>query len=234
MRTVVISQPTYLPWLGYFYIMKEADVFVFLDSVQYARQSWQCRNRIKAPRDWMWLTIPIKHDTMFRAIKDVEIDNSSSWALKHWNSIKACYGRAPYFDAYSGFFKSVYEKQWTMLSDLDIHVIKYLARQLGLSPLFLRSSELNVDGKRSHLVLSICKLLGANRYVSSIGAKEYMAQDHAEELFGNEGIVIEFVDYEHPTYPQLFGDFIPNLSFVDCLFNCGPDSPRIVFGEKAE
>ncbi len=232
MTTVVISQPTYLPWLGYFRIMKEADIFVFLDTVQYERQSWQCRNRIKAPNGPMWLTVPIKHDTLFSAIKDVKIDNCSSWARKHWNSIKACYGRAQWFGAYSDFFKSVYEKQWVLLSELNINIITFLAKQLGLSPTFLRSSELNVSGKRTDLVLNICKLLGADRYVSSIGAKDYMSKDNAEEIFKSEDIAVEFLEYTSPTYPQLFGDFLSELSFVDCLFNCGPDSSKVVLNRE--
>ena len=232
MKTVVISQPTYLPWIGYFRIMKESDIFVFLDSVQYERQSWQCRNRIKTSQNWMWLTIPIKRNSRFLAIKDVEIDNSSSWARKHWKSIETCYGKAPYFDAYSDFFKGVYEKQWKMLSELNISIIKYLATQLGLSPTWLRSSELNVTGKRTDLVLNICKSLDADRYISSVGAEDYMLRDNAEQLFRTANIDLKFLKYISPVYPQLFGDFIPQLSLIDCLFNCGLDSSRIVFDEK--
>ena len=232
MKTVAISQPTYLPWIGYFRIMKESDIFVFLDSVQYERQSWQCRNKIKTAQNWMWLTIPIKHNSNFLAIKDVEIDNSSLWSLKHWKSIETCYGKSPYFDIYSDFFKGVYEKQWILLSELNISIIKYLAKQLGLSKTFLRSSELNVSGKRTDLVLNICKFLGADRYVSSVGAEDYMLRDNAEQLFKTADIQLDFLKYDSPVYPQLFGDFIPQLSFIDCLFNCGPDSSRIVFDEK--
>jgi hypothetical protein len=232
MRTVVISQPTYMPWLGYFRIMKEADIFVFLDHVQFERRSWQCRNRIKAPKKWIWLTVPTLHEGRC-SIKDVKIDNTKPWQRQHWNALRVCYGKAPYFNLYSPFFKSVYEKNWTKLVTLNIYIIKYLACQLGLSPVFLKSSELKVRGRRTRMLLNICKMLGANRYVSSIGAREYMIEDDAEELFEKEGVKVEFLEYNHPEYPQLFGNFISHLSFIDCLFNCGPDSAKIVFSKES-
>ncbi len=212
--------------------MKEADIFVFLDNVQYERQSWQCRNRIKGPsKQPIWLTIPVNHDCLYEEIRNVKIAGESEWEKKHWNSIRSCYGRAPYFEVYSAFFKSVYEKRWSSLSELNIHLIKYLASQLGLSPIFVNSSQLNPEGKRTRLVLDICQSLNASRYLSSIGAEEYMKADNAKELFEKEKIRVEFLEYNHPRYPQLFGEFIPDLSVVDCLFNCGPNSSKVLFAD---
>ena len=119
-----------------------------------------------------------------------------------------------------------------MLVDLNIELIKYLASKLGLSPVFARSSQLNVTGKRTELLLNICKTLKADRYVSSVGAEGYMMEDDAVPLFRSEGISVDFLEYTHPKYPQLFESFIPNLSSAGCLFNCGPDSSRIIFDEK--
>jgi ribosomal protein S18 acetylase RimI-like enzyme len=233
-KTVVISQPTYLPWLGYFRIMKEADAYVFLDSVQFERRSWQTRNRIKTSTKWTWLTVPTLHENTetLCPIQDVRIDNSKDWRRAHWNAIRTSYGKAPYFKEYSPFFISTYEKQWETLVSLDIHIIKHIASQLGISPIFFKSSELQAEGKRTHLLLNICRMLDANRYVSSIGAKEYMENDGAKKLFDENGIKVDFVTYNEPRYPQLFGDFIPQLSAIDCLFNCGPDSSRIMLDEK--
>lgn len=230
MKTVVISQPTYLPWLGFFRIMKEADVFVFLDHVQYVRQSWQCRNRIKSPRRWIWLTVPITH-AGFCPIKDTLIDDSEKWQKAHLKTLEMFYQRAPYFKDHHAFFRSVYEKKWKHIAELNIYLIQYLASQLDLSPVFVRSSELNVEGKRTQMVFDICRKLGASRYVASIGAMEYMKSENASELFGDQ-IQVQFLEYRHPSYPQLFGEFVPGLAFVDCLFNNGPESARIVFGEN--
>lgn len=229
MRTAVISQPTYLPWLGYFRIMKEADIYVFLDNVQFEKRSWQCRNRIKSVNKWIWVTVPTrsKQGTL---LKDVEIDNTKPWQRQHWNAIRTCYGKAPYFGLYAPFFKSVYNTEWTKLDSLNIYIIKYLASQLGLSPSFLRSSDLGVKGTRTDLLLNICTVLGADRYVTTVGSKEYMQEDGAEKLF-ERCIKLEFFEYNHPVYPQLFEDFIPFLTVVDCLFNCGPKSAEVIFGE---
>jgi len=231
MKTVVISQPTYLPWLGYFRVMKEADTYVFLDRVQYEKRSWQCRNQIKSPENRQWLTVPTCHKTWL-SLEDVRLDNSKQWKRQHLSALRTCYGKAPFFGTYFPFFKSLYEKRWVKLASLNCFTIEFLAAQLGLSPVFLRSSQLRAEGKRTKLLLNICKRLKATRYVSSIGAKEYMRNDGAEELFRREGIDVEFLEYKHPEYPQLFGKFISNQSIVDCLFNCGPKSADIAFGEE--
>ncbi len=229
---MVISQPTYLPWSGYFRIMKEADVYVFLDNVQFESRSWQCRNRIKSPQKPIWLSVPTHHGGEPK-IRDVEIDNSKEWRKQHWRAIKTCYGKAPYFREFSPFFESVYDRNWSMLVSLNIHIIKHLASQLGLSPVFVQASKLDIEGKRTNLLLDICRIFRAERYVSSIGAKEYMEKDGAKEFFEREGIRIEFLKFNHLIYRQLFGNFTPEMSFVDCLFNCGRDSSKIVFDEKS-
>ena len=230
MRTVVISQPTYLPWAGYFRIMKEADVYVFLDNVQFEQRSWQSRNRIKSAKDLVWLSIPTHHDNQCRII-DVDVDNSKVWKRQHLNSIKVSYGKAPFFKEYYPWLKSVFESNWLDLSSLNIYLIKHLAALLGLSPIFVRASKLGLEGKRTNLLLDICKMFGADRYVSSIGAKNYMEQDGAKAIFDKEGIKVEFLQVKQFVYPQLFGQFVPELSVVDLLFNCGPNSAKILFDQ---
>ncbi len=232
MKTVVISQPTYLPWPGYFRLIKEADVFVFLDTVQFERQSWQSRNRIKTPTNWKWLTVPVKHESLFQPIKDVKIDNDKPWQKNHWNSLDSAYRKAPYFRLYAPLFKSVFEKDWQNLSELNISVIRELSSQLNLAPVFLKSSELNITGTRTERLINICRKLDANRYVSSIGAAEYIKQDGGKQLFEAEGIELTFLEYKQPVYPQLFGEYIPGLSFVDLLFNCGPTSSEVLFDQN--
>ena len=230
MRTVVISQPTYLPWTGYFRIMKEADVYVFLDNVQFEQRSWQSRNRIKSAEKFAWLSIPTHHGSQSR-IRDIEIDNSKPWKRQHLTAIKTSYGKSHYFDKYYSFLKSTYDLRWTELALLNIHLIKYFAAQLGLSPTFVRASKLGLEGKRTNLLLDICKMFGADRYVSSIGAKNYMEADGAKPVFEKFGIAVEFLEVVPFTYPQLFGEFIPELSIIDLLFNCGPESSTILFGK---
>jgi hypothetical protein len=229
-RTIVISQPTYLPWAGYFRIMKEADVYVFLDNVQFEQRSWQSRNRIKSAGNSVWLSVPTHHESLSRII-DVEIDNSKVWKRQHLNTIKTSYGKAPFFKQYYPWFKSVFESSWLDLAGLNIYLIKHLATLLGLSQIFVRASKLGLEGKRTSLLLDICKMFGADRYVSSIGAKNYMEQDGAKAIFDKEGIKVEFLQVKQFEYPQLFGDFIPELSVLDLLFNCGPNSAKILFDQ---
>ncbi len=229
-RTIAISQPTYLPWTGFFYLIKQADVYVFLDHVQFEKNSWQSRNRIKGPKDAIWLTVPTHHKG-FEAIEDVVIDNTQLWAKKHLLAIKTCYGRAPYFNYYLPFFESLYTAKWESLINLNIHIIKYLSTQLGLSPVFVRSSELGVEGKRTEMVLNICKAMDADRYLASVGAEEYMRQDSAEKLFRNAGIKAEFMEYKPPVYQQLFGAYVSNLSVIDLLLNQGSDRSKTLLNE---
>jgi hypothetical protein len=230
MKTVVISQPQYLPWAGYFRVMKEADVYVFLDNVQFEQASWQCRNRIKTVTKWTWLTIPTHHTGQSK-ICEIDIDNSKPWQRQHWTAIKTSYGRAQYFHEHSSFFKSIYEMNWSKLTSLTENIIKYFSRQLAQSPVFVQASKLGVEGKRTELLLEICKMFDATRYVSSVGAKEYMEKDGAKKSFKDAGIELEFLEFNLPNYKQLFDDFIPGLSFIDLLFNCGPDCSKILLDE---
>jgi hypothetical protein len=212
--------------------MKEADVYVFLDNVQFEHRSWQCRNRIKSAMGIVWLTVPTHHEEKSK-ICEVDIDNSKPWMRQHWNAIKTSYGKAPYFKKYSPFFKLVYENEWTKLAELNIHVAKYLAAQLGVSPIFVQASKIGLEGKRTKLLLEICKMFGADHYLSSIGAREYMEEDGAAEIFEKEGIRVQFLEVNSVTYPQLFGEFIPDLSAIDCLFNLGSDALKIMSSEKS-
>ncbi len=212
--------------------MKEADVYVFLDNVQFEPRSWQCRNRIKSPSKPIWLTVPTHHEGQLK-ISDVEIDNSKTWERQHCNAIKTSYGKAPFFKQYSPFFESVYDRKWTKLTSLNIHMIRHFASLLGLSPVFVQASKLGLEKKRTSLLLEICKFFAADRYVSSIGAKEYMEEDGAKEIFSKEGIKVEFLQFNHLEYPQLHGGFVSGLSFIDCLLNCGPNSAKIIFGENS-
>ena len=231
MRTLVISQPTYLPWLGYFRIMKEADVYVFLDNVQFEPRSWQIRNRIKVPSKEIFLSIPTHH-TLQSRISEVSIDNSKDWAKQHWNALRLSYGKAKFFKYYAPFFEAVYRQKWTKLVHLNITLIKYLAQQLGINPIFVQASKMNLESKRTDLLEEICRKFNADRYVSSIGAHQYMRNDGAQKLFEEARITVDFLQYNTPDYPQLFGNFIPNLSTIDCLFNCGLDAQEIM--KKAE
>lgn len=225
MTKAVILQPTYLPWIGYFDLIKKSDVFVFLDSVQFEKRSWQQRNRIKTPHGWIWLTVPVKEE--FKRICDTEINNSVDWATKHWKTIYHSYARAPHFGEYKDFFEQTYHMRWKYLVDLNVHIIKYVASSLGLEPNFQFSSKMDVHGKKQQLLIEICKKVGANVYLANVGSRKYIGEG---EEFKEAGIKLEYHEFKHPIYPQLFGDFVPYMSAIDLLFNVGHDSAKLVWG----
>jgi len=213
----------YLPWTGYFNLVDESDVFVFLDDVQFSVQSWQQRNKIKTSQGWMWLTVPILRQFGAK-IKEIKINNNINWRKKHWASIRQSYGKAPYFKAYSSFFEEIYSQEWDYLADLDIALIKGITAILGLETKFVLSSKLSVEGEKAERVIDILKRIGAGEYISGPAAKSYIETGK----FTKEGITLYWHEFDHPVYPQLYGDFIPYLSVIDLLFNCGPESEKYI------
>jgi hypothetical protein len=223
---IVVLQPLYLPWVGYFDQIHQSDVFVFYDDVQYSKQSWQSRNKIKSQTGWQWLIVSIlKKSQDERLICNMEIDNHRSWFKKHLQSIKLNYRKSPYYDDYIGHFELIYSKEWRYLVELDIKCIKLICELLGLKRKFVRSSQLKVEKTdRVKRLINICQLFDADEYLTGELAKDYLN----EKLFDDAGIKVEYQQYRHPEYPQLYGEFIPYLSVVDLLFNCGPESLKII------
>ncbi len=215
----------YLPWLGLFHKIALCDTYVFLDSVKYLKQDWNNRNKIKGAAGAMWLTVPVATGgTDNILLPDVRISNEHNWRTKHWRSIRSCYGRAPYFDQYAPFLEDVYRCKWESLNELDLHMLRWSLEVLGIRVQFLRASELDLEGTKSDLVLDMCRKLGAKTYI--FGA---LGRDYAQVTdFERAGVDVIFQDYRHPQYPQLHGDFIPYLSIVDLLFNCGPKSLEVL------
>jgi hypothetical protein len=215
---VSIHQPDHLPWAGFFEKMLRADVFVILDDVQFSRGDFQNRNRVKGPEGAQWLTVPTAH-RFPQKINEVEIARDG-WQSKHWKTIVSCYARAKHFETFSGEFEELYLRRWEKLSDFNVAAIELLARAFGIVNKRVLASELGARGRKSELVLNICEALGASSYYSGRMGKTYLDK----EAFGRAGIEIIFQNFNHPVYEQLFmkeQGFVPNLSALDLLFNCG-------------
>jgi len=224
---LVVLQPSYLPWLGYFDQMRRADVFVFYDDVQYDRESWRNRNRIKTREGWQWLTVPVRLGGRFgSAIVDVEIDERRDWRRKHLMTLAQSYARAPYLKRYLEGIERILLARGARLVDLNIELTRYLSDELGLTTRCLRSSELGVAGARSERLVDICRALQATHYLTGDAARSYLD----ETLFEEAGIRVEYHGYRHPSYSQLHGEFLPYMSVVDLLFNCGEDSLEVLKG----
>jgi WbqC-like protein family len=221
----VVLQPGYLPWLGFFDQMCRADVFVYYDDVQYDKHGWRNRNRIKTPQGPLWLTVPVRHRGLgFPPILNVEIDNRGPWARKHVASIRHAYARAPYVDEYMRPIDDVLSRGWKRLVDLDVTLAAVMATMFGIAPRVVRSSELGIRGERSDRLLRICQHFAAATYLSGDAARDYL--DVA--LFERHGIAVEWQQFTYPVYPQQHGEFIPYLSALDLLLNCGPESRRVL------
>ena len=224
---IAIAQPTYLPWLGYFDLIDQVDGFVILDSVQFEKQSWQQRNRIKTPTGLHWLTVPVVFRGRFgQLINQVEIRDGEFWR-SHLRAIELNYRRAPFFENYfHELSQRLNSTPGSRLADLNIRLLEWFISILEIrTPLFL-SSQLNQSGKRSELLANICSHFGATQYVSPIGSAAYLLREI--DLLERRAIEVFFHNYEHPHYRQLFPPFIPYASILDLIFNEGDRSPEIV------
>jgi WbqC-like protein family len=232
MTAIAIMQPTYLPWIGYFGLMDRVETFVYLDSVQFARRSWQQRNRVKCERGEVMLTIPVaKKGMRDQKIAQVEILYGPDFPRRHLDILTDCYRRAPYFEAYAPVLSGILHAGNRKLADLTIAICEWLAQTFGIAARRVRAVSLDSAGTKADLLVHLCQQLGATRYISPVGSLDYLAQSDA---FARAGIELCYHVYEHPEYPQLHGSFQPFMAAVDLLFNVGPNSLAVIrSGQRA-
>lgn len=226
-RTVTIVQPSYIPWRGYFDLIRRADTFVFYDDVQYDKHGWRNRNRIKTANGPLWLTIPVlSKGTLARhtLVKDIEIDERSDWRQKHLESIRHAYRHAPYFDDTFRFLSEAYAHRGSRLCDFTVELTEKIARILGLTPTVVRSSELGVSGEKMDRLMATLGAVQATHYISGPAARDYIEPSR----FETAGVTLEYIDYSYAPYPQLHGEFDPSVSIVDLLMMKGPDAARYI------
>ncbi|MBI2045812.1 MAG: WbqC family protein [Parcubacteria group bacterium] len=229
---VAIMQPTYLPWIGYFGLMQSVDIFVFLDSVQFSKQSWQQRNRIKTSNGTMWLTVPVlSKGKSGQLISEVAVD-LRGFQRKHRCSIEQSYKQARYFNMYAPALFGILEQTHTHLSRLNMELILCLKNALGIQTKTMLASEIlseilaeTASNKVDYLV-GICNALQATEYYSPVGSKEYLSG--SLHKFSEVGISVHYNEFLHPIYSQKFGEFVSHLAAIDLLFNEGPKSLGII------
>jgi len=222
---VGIHQPMYLPWCGLFDRIARSDLFILLDNVQYSKNYFINRNKIRTPQGWTWLTVPvISHGKSDQLIRDVETDGKIPWEHQHWKSISVSYAKAPYFKEYAGFFDEMYSTRWVYLNDVIQKTLTYLLQSLDIPTRIILASELDVTGKKNEYILNLCQHVGADEYLSGPDGRNYLNLPQWKDA----DIEVIFHDYRHPDYPQLFGSFEPNMSVIDLLFNCGNSSREIL------
>jgi len=222
-KTVAIHQPNYLPWGGYFYKIANADIFIFLDDVQYTKNSFINRNYIKTPQGKQWLTIPVRFN-LGQNINETQF-SGSSWRKKHIKTIEQNYKKAPAFKETFPIVKEVIEDEKNEnIAQLNTAIIKVITKYLGLKVEFYSSSSFDVEGTGDERLINLIQVVGGNSYLSGRGGEKYQYP----EKFTNLGIGFSYYDYTPNEYPQLWGDFIPGLSILDMLFNCGKDCFKVL------
>lgn len=228
---VTIHQPEHLPWLGFFHKMAQADLYVFMDVVQYRRQYFQNRNRIMGVHEPIWLLVPVrKQQHRHGPIMGVAIDHSRNWQKRYWGSIEYHYHRHPYFEPYAERLHDIIVSPHERLVDLNYALIGFMREALGITTPMVRASQLGVSGARTRLIHDICRKTGATTYLSGPTGRAYLD----ETPFERSGIAVEYHAFEHPQYAQARRPaFVSHLSTLDLLLNHGPLSRAILLGTPA-
>ena len=221
---VVILQPSYIPWRGYFDQIRRADLFIFYDDVQYDKHGWRNRNQIKTAQGKQWLTIPVhsKGVTEGTAIKDVRIDWSRPWGMNHLKALTFSYNKSPHFKDYLQLLESFYNRHDEYLADFTIETAILLCSELGVtSTRFLRSSIIpRITGLKTDRLVQILQRVGATHYISGPAARDYVEP----EKFEQAGITLEYMEYNYPEYPQLYPPYDAYVSILDLFFMAGNKS----------
>lgn len=221
---VSAHQPAYLPWLGYFDKIARSDVFVIFDSVQFEKNSFTNRNRIKTPSGLGWLTVPVRSSGhLSSSILNLEIANEHSWKEKHLKSIVQNYSKAIHFNTCFPKLEALYAPYDRTLIELCDRQLAFWMEVLEITTQIRRLGTLNLARQKSDLVLDTCIALKATKYIAGALGRNYL---HLAS-FGAAEIEIEFQDFKCPPYPQLYGNFVPNLSVLDFWMNVGPKAAAL-------
>jgi len=223
-KKIAIVQSNYIPWKGYFDLIAAVDEFILYDDVQYTRRDWRNRNQVKTAQGVQWLTVPVKVKGKYhQAIRETEIQGVD-WAKAHWNSIYHNYRHADHFKSIAQELEFLYiQTEYSHLSKLNRTFIEWVCLKLGIKTIISSSCDYNmIDGKTDRLA-DLCVQAGGSEYISGPAARDYVD----DSIFIERGIKLTWFDYEgYPEYPQLWGEFIHNVSILDLLFNCGNKAPQ--------
>lgn len=231
MKQLILTahQPSYLPWLGLFHKIAISDEYIYLDTVQYEKNSFINRNKIVAGNDVILLTVPVNHKNhLSKTIEQLTINNNIDWRKKHWNSLYFNYKSSPYFYKYADFFEDTYKRDWAYLSELAFYMLKWFLDELGIDTSVKKASECNFEGRKSDLILDMSLKSNADIYVFGEMGKEYVNEAKFNEYY----VTPFFQKYNHPIYKQRSEEFKPYMSIVDLLFNEGANSLDILMNDN--
>lgn len=219
MRVAAI-QSSFLPWRGYFDFIASVDVFVFLDDVQYSKNGWRNRNRIKTPQGSRWITVPVRHRSIAQLIVDTEIDDRKDWRESHMRLWHENYGTAPYSRGVMELLGDMERETVDTISELNIALTRRIAANLQIGTRTMLSSDLRLSGTKTDRLVDLVKNLHATTYLSGPSADTYLDKD----AFRKNGIRLEYKAYDYGPYPQLWGPFEGAVTVLDLIANCGSDA----------
>ncbi len=217
---VTAHQPAYLPWLGLLHKAALSDTFVIVDNVQFEKDSFVNRNKVRTPRGWLWLTVPVFSKGHTNSTIGALRIRPMPWARKHWTAFRMFYARAPFFHDHAPFLEEMYSRRWELLVDLCEYMLVYLFRAFGIGARLIRASTLSVSGRKSDYVLDLCRKTEARTFIFGTLGRDYADVD----AFQAAGVRVVFQEYQHPTYPQAYPGFELGMNAFDLLMNVGPRS----------
>ena len=223
---VSVHQPQYAPWLGYFDKMFRSDVFVVLDTVQFKKNEFQNRNKIKTAQGWQWITVPVRY-RFPQLVCEVTINHDVNWRHKHLQALRANYSKAPYCKTLLPEIEGWLSETWDSISALNTCTVRTIAGLLGIETEIRTTEGMILSDDPTGRLVDICRELGASTYLSGAGGRDYLDAGQ----FETAEIELLFQSYDHPTYDQLYGEFLPYMSTLDLLLNCGPSSLDVLIGE---
>lgn len=222
MKKVAILQSNYIPWKGYFDVIAAVDEFIIFDDVQYTRRDWRNRNQIKTSKGLQWLTVPVKVKGKYnQTIRDAEID-CIDWASYHWKALSRNYGRSQYFYEIAEWLKPLYIRgTFTHISPLNRKFIEAICNYLEIKTTISNSWDYNLADEKNLRLVDLCKQAGGKEYITGPSAKNYLELS----MFSKMNIKVTWINYSgYLEYPQLWGNFIHEVSILDLLFNCGKEA----------
>ena len=218
-KRVTIHQPQFLPWLGYLDKIDQSDLFIVLDSVQFKKNEWQNRNRIRTADGCQWMTVPVLH-RFGQLVKDVRINQSVAWRGQHLRALEMHYARAPFRDCYLPELRSLYEASWERLHELNLAVIRWLLGAFGIATPLRCASEWQAREEPTDRLIDLCRAVGASEYLSGPGGGQYLDIPR----FESSGLRLAIQQFHPPMYQQVYEPFMQAMSAIDLLFCCGPES----------
>ena len=219
-KKIAILQSNYIPWKGYFDLIASVDEFIVYDDMQFTKNDWRNRNKIKTPNGLQWLSIPVGSD-ISRTIREVSLPENG-WKEKHLRTLTANYSRAPHYAEVMALITPVYlTSEFTTLSSFNRALIELVCHFLGIKTKISNSWDYVLQGGKVEKLVSLCLQAGAEHYVSGLAAKDYLDAN----LFQQANVSLSWYDYTgYKEHPQLWGDFEHGVSVLDVLFNCGNEA----------